>query len=159
MPTKSGALKRAKPEQDAIALLKADHREVLDLFEQFERARSRKVPIAREICRLLTVHTQIEEEIFYPAIKPEIDEEMINEAIVEHAAAKDLISDIEGMDGSEELFDAKVKVLGEQVEHHVEEEEKEMFKEVRAAGLDLDELGAQMAARKEQLMALMDEDD
>ena len=154
MPSTTAA--KPKPEQDAIALLKADHREVEDLFSQFEKARSRKLELAREICNALKVHTQIEEEIFYPAVKPKIDEEMVNEAIVEHAAAKDLIAEIEAMDGSEELFEAKMKVLQEQIEHHVEEEEKEMFKEVRDTRLDLKELGTQMATRKEELMAAME---
>ena len=154
MPSTTAA--KPKPEQDAIALLKADHREVEDLFSQFEKARSRKLELAREICNALKVHTQIEEEIFYPAVKPKIDEEMVNEAIVEHVAAKDLIAEIEAMDGSEELFEAKMKVLQEQIEHHVEEEEKEMFKEVRDTRLDLKELGTQMATRKEELMAAME---
>lgn len=155
MSSNTSAAAKPKPEQDAIALLKADHREVEDLFAQFEKARTRKLELAREICNALKVHTQIEEEIFYPTVRSKIDEEMVNEAVVEHAAAKELITEIEAMDGSEELFEAKMKVLCEQIEHHVEEEEKEMFKEVRDTRIDLKELGAQMAARKEELMAAM----
>ncbi len=136
----------------AIAMLKADHRAVSALFKEFEDASDkRKLEIARETSQMLKVHTTIEEEIFYPAIKDKIEEGMVNEGVVEHASAKDLIAQIDGMTGDEELFDAKVTVLGELIEHHVEEEEEEMFKQAKASGVDLDVLGEQMAARKAEL--------
>lgn len=146
---------------DATKLLEQDHREVEDLFEKFEkltdRAKVSKKKIADEICNELTVHTQVEEEIFYPAVRGASKEmeDMIDEAIVEHASAKDLIGQIQSMEADEDLYDAKVKVLQEQVEHHVEEEEKEMFTKVRKLGLDLEGLGQQMQQRKEQLKAAM----
>ena len=146
---------------DATKLLEKDHREVEELFEKFEkltdRAKVSKKRIADDICNELTVHTQIEEEIFYPAVREASKEmeDMVDEAIVEHASAKDLIAQIESMEADEDLYDAKVKVLQEMIEHHVEEEEKEMFTKVRKLGLDLNELGRQMQARKEQLKAAM----
>ncbi len=136
----------------SIAMLKADHRAVEALFKEFEDASdARKLEIARQVSQMLKVHTTIEEEIFYPAIKDEIEEDMVNEAVVEHASAKDLIAQLDGMTGDEELFDAKVTVLGELIEHHVEEEEEEMFKQAKASGVDLDELGERMAARQAEL--------
>ena len=143
---------------DAIELLKADHELVKDLFEKFEalsdRSKVNKKKIADQICLELTVHTQVEEEIFYPAIRgPLKDDDMMDEAVVEHASAKDLIAQISEMDPGDELYDAKVKVLSEQIEHHVEEEEGEMFPKVRKTKVDLAALGEQMAARKEELMA------
>ena len=141
--------------QDAIALLKEDHRAVEKLFKEFEDAKGegRKEKLARRICMELTVHTKIEEEIFYPACKGKVDEDLLKEAYVEHDAAKLLIAEIEAGSGqSDEFFNAKVQVLSEQIEHHVEEEEKELFPEVRKADLDLDALGEQLAARKKELM-------
>jgi hemerythrin superfamily protein len=141
--------------QDAIALLKEDHRAVEKLFKEFEGAKGegRKEKLARRICMELTVHTKIEEEIFYPACKGKVDEDLLKEAYVEHDAAKLLIAEIEAGSGqSDEFFDAKVQVLSEQIEHHVEEEEKELFPEVRKADLDLKALGEQLAARKKELM-------
>ena len=146
---------------DAIALLTADHREVTELFEQFEkltdRAKVSKKKLADQICTALRVHTQIEEEIFYPAVREAIDEaeDKLDEAVVEHAAAKDLIQQIQEMDPDEDLYDAKVKVLSEEIEHHVEEEEKELFPMVKKSGLDLAALGQEMASRKQELMATM----
>ena len=147
----------AKPvpanEPRAIALLKEDHRIFDRLFNEFEKAgRKRKVEIAQELFLRLDVHTKIEEEIFYPAIKGKVDEDEIEEAIVEHQAAETLVQELQEMNGSEELYDAKVHVLGEQVRHHIEEEEEEMFEEVKKAGLDLDELGQRMAARQDELL-------
>jgi len=144
--------------QDAIALLKADHRKVEDLFEQFEKAsgEGRKQKIALEICLELTVHAQIEEEIFYPACEGKVEEDLLKEAYVEHDGAKVLIAEIEAGAPSDEFYDAKVKVLSEQIEHHVEEEEKRMegmFSQARHAGLDMDALGDQLRARKEELIA------
>jgi hypothetical protein len=143
---------------DAIALLKADHRKVEELFEQFEKASGdgRKAKIALQICLELTVHAQIEEEIFYPACEGKIEEDLLKEAYVEHDGAKVLIAEIEAGGPDDEYYDAKVKVLSEQIEHHVEEEEKRMegmFSQARKAGLDMDALGERLRARKEELMA------
>lgn len=142
---------------DAIELLIEDHEKVKAKFAEYEelgeRAFASKKKLATEICLELTKHTIAEEEIFYPAfrtaLKSEID--LVEEAVVEHAAAKDLIAQIMSMEADEELFDAKVKVLSEQIEHHVKEEEEEMFPKARKAKLDLAELGAQIAARKEEV--------
>ena len=144
--------------QDAIALLKADHRAVEALFEKYEgtTGEGTKQKIALEICLELTVHAQIEEEIFYPACEGKIDEDLIKEAYVEHDGAKVLIAEIEAGAPDDEFYDAKVKVLSEQIEHHVEEEEKRvegMFSQARKAGLDMDALGRQLAARKAELIA------
>jgi iron-sulfur cluster repair protein YtfE (RIC family) len=141
---------------DAIALLKADHRAVEELFAQFEKAtaKSRKGELAERICLELKVHMQIEEEIFYPAAREALkakEEDMIDEGVVEHASAKELIAEIETMEPGEDLYDAKVHVLSEQIEHHVEEEEKEMFPKLQKTDMDMKALGARMAARKEEL--------
>jgi len=143
---------------DAIALLKADHRKVEELFEKFESAKGdgSKERIARQICLELTVHAKIEEEIFYPACKGAVEEDLIDEAYVEHDGAKVLIAEIEAGGPDEDYYDAKVKVLSEQIEHHVEEEEKRVegiFSQARKAGLDMDELGRRLAARKAELIA------
>jgi hemerythrin-like domain-containing protein len=141
--------------QDAIALLKEDHRAVEKLFKDFESAKGdgRKEKLARQICLELTVHTKIEEEIFYPACEGKIEEDMLKEAKVEHDSAKLLMAEIEGGSGqSDDFFDAKVQVLSEQIEHHVEEEENELFKEVRKAEIDLKALGEQLATRKRELL-------
>jgi hemerythrin superfamily protein len=144
--------------QDAIALLKADHRAVEELFEQFEAARgaAAKRKLATQICLELTVHTKIEEEIFYPACEGKIEEDLLKEAYVEHDGAKVLIAEIEAGSPEDEYYDAKVKVLSEQIEHHVEEEEMRMegmFSQARKAGLDMDALGDELRARKEALIA------
>jgi hemerythrin superfamily protein len=149
----------SKRPQDAIALLKADHKEVDAMFKAYEKTDddSEKQKLATNICKALTVHAQIEEEIFYPAAYDAFDEEgddLVDEAQVEHASAKALIAEIEAMQVGEPLFDAKVKVLGEYIKHHVEEEETEMFPECRDAGMDLKALGQQLLARKEELMAI-----
>lgn len=141
--------------KDAIAILKEDHRAVEKLFKQFEEAKGegRKEKLARRICLELSIHTRIEEEIFYPACKGKVDEDLLKESYVEHDAAKLLIAEIEAGSGeSDEFFDAKVQVLSEQIDHHVEEEEKELFPEVRKADLDLKSLGEQLSARKRELM-------
>ncbi|HEY0445653.1 MAG TPA: hemerythrin domain-containing protein [Allosphingosinicella sp.] len=145
--------------QDALKLLSADHREVEDLFEQFEKASGdgKKEKLARQICTELKVHAMIEEEIFYPALEGKIDEDDIKEAYVEHDGAKVLINEIEAGSASDEFFDAKVKVLKEEIEHHIKEEEKEhgnIFQQARAADVDLEALGEQMAARKAELMRI-----
>lgn len=152
---KAPAKKSAAP-KDAIALLRADHKVVSDLFEQFEKTRSdaRKAAIVAQICKELTVHTEIEEEIFYPAVKAALkDHELIPEANVEHASVKDLIAQVEGKTPDGEMYDAKVKVMGEFVKHHVKEEQNEMFPKAKKTKLDMVALGAQMAARKQELMA------
>ena len=141
--------------QDAIALLKEDHRKVEKLFKDFEEAKGegRKEKLAQQICLELSVHTKIEEELFYPACEGKIEEDLLKEAYVEHDAAKVMIAEIESADGeSDEYFDAKVKVLSEEIEHHVEEEENDLFKQVRDADIDLDALGEKMAERKRELM-------
>lgn len=147
----------AESKQDAIALLKADHREVEELFAKFEKSSGdgRKQALAHEICRQLTVHATIEEEIFYPACEGKVEDELLKEAYVEHDGAKVLIAEIAGGGPKEDdYYDAKVKVLQEEIEHHVEEEEKRMeglFAQARKAGLDMESLGEQLAARKLEL--------
>jgi hemerythrin superfamily protein len=141
--------------QDAIALLRADHKQVTELFDEYEKARSpsKKKELAAQICTELTVHAQIEEEIFYPAAKEVLkDTDLVAEAAVEHASVKDLIAQIEGVEPDGEMFDAKVKVLSEYVKHHVKEEQNELFPKLKEAKLDLAELGEKMAARKAELM-------
>ena len=144
--------------QDAIALLEADHREVDGWFDDYEALESDadKKVLADKICLALKVHTRIEEELFYPPAREQTgDADLLDEAIVEHAGAKNLIAEIEAMQPGQPLYDAKVKVLGEQVRHHVEEEETELFPEVCETDIDLDALGAKLAARKAELMALL----
>ena len=147
-----------KQQPDAIALLKADHSKVEDLFEKFEAAKSadKKAQLAEQICTELTVHTMIEEEIFYPACQGQIEDDTLEEAYVEHDGAKLLIAEIEAGSPNDTYFDAKVKVLSEQIKHHVHEEEMRsegMFAQARDAGLDVDALGQQMADRKKELLA------
>jgi hypothetical protein len=144
-------------QQDAIALLKADHRQVEEWFEQFESTRSddRKQKLAQQCCQALKVHTQIEEEIFYPAFLEATEEEDIHhEAEVEHNGAKRLIAEIEASGPNDDYYDAKVKVLSEMIKHHVNEEEKRdgMFAKARRSDMDLEVLGEQLAARKAELM-------
>ena len=143
---------------DAIALLKEDHRKVEKLFEEFESAKGdgRKEKLARQICLELSVHSAIEEEIFYPACQGSVEEELLKESYVEHDAAKLLIAEIEAGNGkTDEFFDSKVKVLQEEIEHHVEEEEQAggVFAQARKGKMDLDALGEQLAARKKELTA------
>jgi len=145
---------------DAITLLEQDHEDVKDLFEQYdelaenEGSESDRQTLAQQICTMLTVHATIEEELFYPAAREALKEDdLIDEAVVEHASAKDLIAQLESMQAGDDLYDAKVKVLGELIDHHVEEEEDEMFPKVRNSGLDLQVLGVAMASRKEELLA------
>ncbi len=147
--------------KDAVALLKEDHRTVEDLFARFEKASGdgRKQELATEICTELSIHAQIEEEIFYPACEGKVEEDLLKEAYVEHDGAKVLIGEIMAGEPSDEFYDAKVKVLQEQIEHHVQEEEKRLeglFSQARAAGLDMDELGEQLRARKEEMKADID---
>ena len=147
--------KKAAP-KDAISMLKADHKKVGGLFADFEKARtaSTKKKLVSTICTELSVHAQVEEEIFYPAVKAALkDKELIPEAIVEQATMKELIGQIEGVEPDGEMYDAKVKVLAEYVKHHVKEEHTEMFPKAAKTRLDMMALGAQMAARKTELLA------
>lgn len=143
---------------DAIALLKNDHRVVEDLFKKFQNASGtdRKWAIAQQICNELKIHAQIEEEIFYPACQGKIDDDLYHEAYVEHDGAKVLINDIMANGTQDEFFEAKVTVLCEEITHHVKEEEmpsEGMFSQARAAGIDMVALRDQLMARKEELMA------
>ena len=156
--TKSAASEKAKPApKDAIALLKADHEAVSQLFAEYEKTRSvpNKKALVAEICTALSVHAQIEEEIFYPAVKTALkDKLLVPEATVEHAGVKELIAQLEGVEPDGEMYDAKVKVLSEYVKHHVKEEQNEMFPKAKTSSLDMIELGASMAARKDELLTL-----
>jgi len=143
---------------DAIALLKADHRKVEDLFAQFEAAKgaAKKQALVQNICIELSAHTVIEEEIFYPACRGKVEEGLLNEGYVEHDGSKVLVAELIASAPNEEFYDAKVKVLSEQIEHHVHEEEKRsegIFSQARAAGIDMDELGERLMARKEAILA------
>jgi hypothetical protein len=143
---------------DAVALLKADHRKVEGLFEKFESAKSSSVKTALvlQICTELSVHTAIEEEIFYPACKGQIEDDTLTEAYVEHDGAKVMIAELLASSPDNEFYDSKVKVLSEEIKHHVKEEEMRsegMFAQARDAGLDMDALGDRMAARKKELLA------
>jgi len=156
MATPSRTRPKNTKAQDAVALLKADHRQVEQWFEEFESARSagKKQQLATNICNALKVHTEIEEEIFYPAfLKATKDEDMHHEAIVEHEGAKKLIAEIEASSPDDEYFDAKVTVLSEMIKHHVKEEEQPsgMFAEAKKSKMDLEELGRELAARKSEL--------
>ncbi|MEI9851828.1 MAG: hemerythrin domain-containing protein [Sphingomonas sp.] len=143
---------------DAIALLKADHRKVEALFEQFEKATaaSAKQKLAHQICTELKVHTSIEEEIFYPAFRGKIEDDTLDEAYVEHDGAKMLVNEIEAGNPEDEFYDAKVHVLSEEIKHHVHEEEmpsEGMFAQCRKTDVDLVALGEAMLARKLELTA------
>ena len=156
MPAKQTA--SSVKSQDAIALLIADHKKVQKMFKDFEKLEDEeeKQQLVTEACTELKIHTTIEEEIFYPAAREAIEEEnLLNEAEVEHASAKDLIEQLEGTDPSDEMYDAQFTVLGEYVNHHIKEEQDEMFPKVKKAKVDLKELGAQIAQRKQELMVEM----
>ncbi|MDB5476775.1 MAG: hemerythrin cation binding region [Phenylobacterium sp.] len=160
-PRQAAARKAAETRaKDAIALLKADHRKVEGLFAKYEEAKAndaRKQQIFQQIAMELRIHMQLEEEIFYPQSREFVEEEdTVNEAEVEHAAAKDLMAQLEGMSPSDEMYDAKVTVLQEQIEHHVEEEEEEYFPEVKKNGMDTRAVGEEIMARKQELVGRMD---
>lgn len=152
-----------KTSEDAITLLKADHRLVKGLFDQFEASDSRreKAKLVAQAITELKVHTTIEEEIFYPVVKKALKKalgkedatDMMDEADEEHHVAKLLIAELETMKASDDHWEAKFTVLAENITHHVKEEETEMFVEARKTALDFDQIGAQMAARKEELKA------
>jgi hemerythrin superfamily protein len=160
---KAKSTKRAEMPEDAIKLLTKDHREVEALFKKFEEAKdddAEKADIVAQICEALSAHAEIEEEIFYPAARDALSEkgeDLLDEAEVEHATIKNLVSELEDAEPGDDLYDAKVKVLAEYVKHHVKEEEGEMFPKVKKADLDLDQLGAEMFERKNELMADNDE--
>lgn len=156
---------RASAGPDAVKLLVTDHKEVKALFKAYDKLvkdqadADEKQATAHKICTLLTVHATVEEEIFYPAARSAIKEQdLIDEATVEHATAKDLIAQIESMSPGDDLYDAKVKVLNEYIEHHVKEEEEELFPKVKKTELDLAELGSELSARKEALLAELGEE-
>jgi len=154
-PTKTKA-RSSRSTTNAITMLTQDHAEVRKMFKQFEKMKedgdsAEKAELVEKICSALKLHTQVEEEVFYPAARQAIEEhDLLDEAEVEHASAKELIAQIEEMQPGEELYDAKVTVLGEYVEHHVKEEEKEMFPKARKARMDLEELGERIKEYKER---------
>jgi hypothetical protein len=143
----------------AVKLLKADHREVEGWFDEYEQLEkdSEKLELFNKIALALKVHTKIEEEIFYPESRGEVEDDLLDEAYVEHDSAKKMIAEIEAMKPSDEFYDAKVKVLGEYVKHHVKEEEQPggVFAQAKKGDEDLDAMGERLKARKEQLMAEM----
>jgi hemerythrin superfamily protein len=144
-----------KEKTNAIDLLKADHRKVEGLFEEFEAAKggARKKALATKICTELMIHATIEEEIFYPACRGEVEDDKMDEAYVEHDGAKVMIAEIMASEPDQEFYDAKVKVLSEEIKHHVKEEEQRdgIFAQAKAEGVDIDALGERLAARKKEL--------
>ena len=154
--SKPASTRRAPAPKDAIAMLKADHKKVSGLFADFEKARaaSKKKALVAEICQELTIHTTLEEEIFYPAVQTALkDHELVPEANVEHGSVKDLIAQVEGVEPDGDMYDARVKVMGEFVKHHVKEEQNEMFPKAQKTRVDMVELGQRMMARKQELLA------
>ena len=154
------AKKSTRARADATTLLAKDHKDVKALFKRYEKLSkaeadgSERQELAEQICRMLTVHAQIEEEIFYPAVREaEVDEDLLDEAEVEHASAKDLIAQIQSMSPEDDLYDAKVTVLGEYINHHVQEEEGQMFPKARRAKVDLEGLAGRLTERKQALMS------
>jgi hemerythrin superfamily protein len=153
---KTTGARSASETQSALDLLEEDHREVEGYFDAYEdlEDEAEKEELATKICLALRVHTQIEEEIFYPAArKATEDDDLLDEAAVEHGSAKRLIEEIEAMEVGDDLYDAKVKVLGEQVRHHVKDEEAELFPEVKSAKMDIEEIGKKLSQRKTTLLA------
>jgi len=154
-PARGSQAMRA-PSPNAIELLKQDHREVEGYFDEYEDLTDddAKAELAEKICNALKMHMQIEEEIFYPQARDATgDEDLLDEALVEHAGAKHLIEEIESMEPGEDLYDAKIRVLSEQIKHHVEEEEGELFPEVESSKIDVGQVGKEIAERKKELMA------
>jgi hemerythrin superfamily protein len=160
---KAGAARRrqaATRAPNAITMLKQDHEAVAELAEKYERGKNRmsaerKQQMAQEICRMLTIHTTIEEELFYPAAREHVRglEDMLDEAEIEHDAVKELIATVQNSSPDEELYDARIKVISEYVKHHVKEEQNQIFPKVRKSKLDLEDLGEQMQARRHELEA------
>ena len=161
MPAKRKTAKKSAAARtpDALTLLRIDHAEVLAMFEKFDKMKSdgpQKKALVDKICDELTVHTAIEEEILYPVTREAIKEpDLVDEADVEHAGAKDLIAQLRKASPGSDHYDAKVKVLGEYIKHHVKEEHSEMFPQIKASKLDTKALGEQMAARKKELKAAL----
>jgi hemerythrin superfamily protein len=159
--TSHAAAAPSGPAMDALQLLMAEHREVEAMFQKYQKLADadgrgdERMLLASQICVALTLHAQMEEEILYPAARAVLtqDEEIVDEAYVEHAGAKKLISQVKTMTSDQSLYDAKVEVLGEYVDHHVKEEETGLFPKLRKTSLDLDAMAEQMAARKKALMA------
>lgn len=153
-----GAATRKSKKNDAIRLLTEDHNKVKKMFKEFEKLCKKKdeqgkEDLATQICKELSIHAQLEEEIFYPAAREAIDnDDMMNEAMVEHASAKDLIAQIRSTGASDPMYAALVTVLGEYINHHIEEEQNEVFPEVEKSQMDLDAIGLEMTERKEVLM-------
>jgi hemerythrin superfamily protein len=158
MPTANKHRASSSPAQDAIVMLVADHKRVKKLFAEFDKLKdggndADKSAIVAQICNELKIHTELEEEIFYPAVRKAIEDSgLMDEALVEHAGAKELIAQLEEANPGDDLYDAKVTVLGEQIDHHVKEEEGDMFPKARKAKVDLEALGAAMLKRKTSLM-------
>jgi hemerythrin superfamily protein len=168
MPTSTQKATGRAQEQDAVAMLMADHKKVKKLFSDFDKLKEDggdedKSALVEQICNELKIHTELEETIFYPAVREAIDDaDLMDEALVEHAGAKDLVAQLEDASPDDDLYDAKVTVLGEQINHHVREEEGNMFPKAKKAKLDTEALGAEMLKRKMALMAKMgltDEED
>ena len=165
MPNRTKSSKSAAP--DAIELLSTDHKEVKTLFKQYDKlvesdgSEDEKQALAEQICQMLTVHATIEEELFYPAAREVLgeDQDLVDEADIEHASAKELIAQIQNSSPEEDHFDARVKVLGEYIDHHVKEEEGQMFPKAKKAGLDAAALGTELSARKEELIAALSEEE
>ena len=161
MPTDTKRSGSGTQAQDAIAMLMADHKKVKKLFSEFDKLKEEgsdedKSAVVEQICNELKIHTELEEEIFYPAVRKAIDDsDLMDEALVEHAGAKDLIAQLEDASPDDELYDAKVTVLGEQIDHHVKEEEGEMFPKARKAKVDTEALGTTMLKRKVALLETM----
>jgi hemerythrin superfamily protein len=161
MPTSTKKAAGGAPEQDAVAMLMADHKKVKKLFSDFDKLKEEgsdedKSALVEQICNELKIHTELEEEIFYPAVRKAIDDsDLMDEALVEHAGAKELIAQLEDASPDDDLYDAKVTVLGEQIDHHVKEEEGEMFPKAKKAKVDTEALGATMLKRKMALMEKM----
>ncbi len=165
MPTDTKRSSGGTQAQDAIAMLMADHKKVKKLFSDFDKIKEEggdeeKSAIVERICNELKVHTELEEEIFYPAVRKAIDEsDLMDEALVEHSGAKELVAQLEGASPDDDLYDAKVTVLGEQIAHHVKEEEGSMFPKAKKAKVDTAALGAAMLKRKTALMDKLGMDD
>jgi len=159
MASKHKTAMESAPPQDAVDLLIADHHRVARLFAEFDALKEdgsdeAKSALVAQICQELTVHTAIEEELFYPAVRDAIeDDDLMDEAVVEHAGAKELIAQLQAAHPDDDLYDAKVTVLGEQIDHHVEEEEGSMFPQAKGSGLDTVTLGAALLKRKAELLA------
>lgn len=149
----------SKASQDVLHLLSEDHKKVIDMFDEFEEMKKKgdtddeaKQILVESACTELTIHAQVEEEIFYPAARDAIDDmDLLDEAEVEHASARQLMTELAAMQPDDDLYDAKFTVLGEYVKHHIQEEEKQLFPKVKKSGMDLDELAEEIRQRKMEL--------